>query len=291
MLTRLLHALDLEQINPVTLKSVYLRGLVGLFTDPPVVQGAPPTPWPDELFWVFLSKGAERIKELANVIVAPERVLEVHDYRARDYVQMARLTLFKAPVHQVTSVKAVYPSTGVVAGSTQAVNSDGSQTIFDFPLEWVRLYADGSLHLVPTQGSLSNIMLGRGGAYIPLVYGALEYLPQLWQIEYVAGFQNTKVPYIVADALFKIAAIEALTTLSDTLKPVGASSVSVSFDGISRNTQFESGRGRAAAVFASRIEAYQKEVYGSSEAVSTHEVGGLIKQIRDRYHGVSMVVA
>lgn len=289
MLTSPVTSVKIPDINPHNLKSLYLRGLVHLFVDRPIHEGDKPTPWPDEVFWWAISKGIERIEEGANVSVMPRKRTEFHDYILGDYIQFAFVKLWFPPVHAVTKVSAIYPVTGSPSGLE--FNAETENTIFDFPPEWFRLYPSGQLHIVPTQGTLSQVLLGRGGSYLPMIYGTLTYLPQLWRVEYIGGFHNTDVPFIVADAIFKAAAVQLLTTLSDTLRPPGVTSMATNFDGLSRSYSFENGGGRNAALFSSRISAYNTELYGSPEDSGTHQTGGMIKTIRDRYMGINMAVA
>lgn len=290
-LNGLINEVSLEDINPETLKSLYLRGLAPLFVDRPTEKGKPGKPWPDAWWWWMLSKGVERVEEAANVSVIARKRLELHDYLITDYQQFAYIELWFPPVHSVNKVQAIYPVTGVhpYAGDDPTLESD---VILDFPLEWVRLYPGGKLHLVPTQGTLSQVLLGRGGSYLPMIYGTMKYLPQLWRIEYIGGFYNSKLPFIVADAILKAAAIQALTVLADTLKPPGATGISTNFDGISRNYNFEvtGGSGKVASMFSSRLAAYRTELYGSPDETG-HQLGGMLRAIRDRYQGINMSVA
>jgi len=276
---------QLSNITPAVLKSNYLRGLETLFVDP---DG---TPWPDEWYYWWLSKGVERVEEQANVKVIPHNYVEFHDYVLTDYVNFAYIELFNPPVMAVTKVEAIYPTTGGATVGAFDSTANNSNVIFDFPLDWVRLYEGGKMHLVPTQGTLSQVLLGRGGAYLPMIYGSLSYLPQLWRISYVGGFMNQNIPFIVVDAIYKAACIEALTVLSDTLRPPGVTSLASAVDGISRNFNFEIGNQKVSALFASRLGAYMKDLYGSDTGGRDDMIrGGMLWTIKQRYQGISMAV-
>tara|TARA_R100000808_G_C2126921_1_gene136991 strand:+ start:328 stop:1191 length:864 start_codon:yes stop_codon:yes gene_type:complete len=277
---------QISDISPTVLKNTYLRGLESLFVDP---DG---TPWPDEWYYWWLSKGVERVEEVANVRVIPKKYVEFHDYILTDYVNFAYIELFNPPVMAVTKVQAIYPTTGgATVGAYSDTAAENSNVIFDFPLEWVRLYEGGKMHLVPTQGTLSQVLLGRGGAYLPMIYGSLNYLPQLWRIEYIGGFMNQTIPFIVVDAIYKAACIEALTVLSDTLRPPGVTSLASAVDGISRNFNFEIGNQKVSALFSSRLGSYTKDLYGSDEGGRDDMIrGGMLLTIKQRYQGISMAV-
>ena len=240
----LTNQIGISEINPDMLINNYLTGLEDLFVDKEGI------PWPNSWWWWRLSKGVERVEEGANITLMPRKRVEFHDYKQTDYIQFAYIELWHAPVLSVEKVSAVYPVTGPPISQT---GIDDRGVIIDFPIEWVRLYPGGKLHIVPTAGTLSQVLLGKGGSYLPLIYNHLSYLPQLWKIEYTAGFQNLYVPFIIADAVFKAAAIEALTVLSDSIRPPGTTNMEVSFDGLSRRYSFEKGDKKAAAMFTSRI--------------------------------------
>jgi len=53
----------------------------------------------------------------------------------------------------------------------------------------VRLTVEHSqFHLVPTSGSLAQVLLGGGNGYLPFIFSGLSYLPGLWEVDYVSGF-------------------------------------------------------------------------------------------------------
>lgn len=280
--TGLVTHVDLNTITPNMLKRVYLRGLVKLFVD------EVGKPWEDSWWWWWLSKGVERVEEGANVSIMPRQRIEIYDFKLSDYTQFAYFDLYHPPVHAVTRVRAIYPVTGV---TPTTVTEDNAGILFDFPLEWVRLYPGGRLHLVPTSGTLSQVLIGRGGSYLPIFYGQLKYVPQLWRIEYISGFYSSSVPFIVADAVFKAAAIEALTVLADTLRPPGVKGMNTTYDRLNRTYQFEGGGPKVAALFTSRINAYRSDLYGSPDEGSSYQKGGLLQTIRDQFQGINMAVA
>lgn len=281
-LTELSSHIPLNEINPDTLINQYLTGLEHLFVD---ING---NPWPDSWWWWKLSKGLERIEEGSHVTVTPRKHVELRDYSFNEFKQFAYFKLYKSPVFSVKKVQAVYPITG--GTPTGSSHPDDRGIVVDYPVEWVRLYPNGDLHLVPTYGSLSKILIGQGGALVPPINSFLDYFPQHWRIEYIAGFQTEKIPFIIADAIFKAAAVEALTVLSDTVKPVGALSMETRFRGLIRKYSFERGDTTTASVFTSRIRAYKADLYGD-KGQSELQTGGLISAIRNRYCGINMSVA
>lgn len=273
---------DLTDLTPEYLKRNYLFGLD--FVDR---EGAE---CPPEFYEGHIATAVATLERHCELDVARKVVTdEVHDYHVKDYQQYAFLQLFRWPVVQRTvpsrvaaGDNAIYPVQRLAA-----VYPTG-QTICEFPLEWIRLdAAHGQLQLVPTNGSLSSFLIGRGGQYLPLVFQNLDYLPQLWHIDYVSGFEDRQVPRDILDAICKIAAIDVLTIIGDTIFPPGVSSISAGVDGLSQGLGIVN-NGQGPAVFQGRCKAYNLELYGDP---SLKNRPGRLDSIRDFYKGIRMVVA
>jgi hypothetical protein len=194
---------------------------------------------------------------------------ELHDYLIQDYHLFAFLSLYKPPVLEITQVALRYPSNNV-------------DTVF--PLEWARLQAPNQLQLVPTQGTLSQVLIGQSGSYLPLIFSGIGYLPQLFRISYKAGFPPGTLPYDILDAICKLATISIFAARSDTIFPPGLTSLSLGIDGLSQSFGILN-NGQLPAVFGSRIGYYRTELYGSGPGT------GFLYDIRTRYHGIPMQVA
>lgn len=228
-------------------------------------------PLPTSFYLNKLSLGAAILEREAKIRVI-RRVItdERHDYRVDDYQLFAYLQLYEWPVLSVEKVAVIYPT---------------GQTVFEFPLEWVKLNKEhGQIQLVPTQGTLSQVILGRGGSYLPLIYQGVGYLPQLFHIDYTAGFANDKIPIDILDAICKLATIEILGIVGDTIFPPGLTSVSAGVDGLSQGVGILN-NGQLPAVFAGRINMYRKDLYGERTSVE-----GVLYRLRDAYKGLSLTV-
>jgi hypothetical protein len=186
-------------------------------------------------------------------------------HNTNDYLNYAFVQLFRIPAQSVQEVRAVYPT---------------GQTIQIFPQEWVRLEVSHSqFHLVPTSGSLAQVLLGGGNGYLPFIFAGLAYLPQLWHVDYISGFDPENIPRTVADAVMKYAAIECLQALSDLIGPIGQSSSSLSVDGLSQSV------GRVLPAFKARIDAYRRDLGLDDPNLRT----GIIGQMRRTYMGLALV--
>jgi len=195
---------------------------------------------------------------------------EKHDYYVNDYQLFAWIQLFEYPVISVNKIGVIYPT---------------GQEVFNFPLEWVKLMEQhGQVQLVPTNGTLSQVILGRGGSYLPLIYQNIGYLPQLFHIDYTVGFAKDKYPMDILDAICKLATIEVLSIVGDSIFPPGVTSISAGIDGLSQGIGILN-NGQLPAVFAGRINLYRKELYGERT-----QVEGVLCRMRDEYKGIPLSV-
>lgn len=251
------------QLSPDMLQKNYLSGLD--FVDK---EGQP---IPASFYAHHISTAAATVERITKVNVLRRTITdERHDYHVSDYQLFAFLQLFEYPVISVESVSAVYPT---------------GQTIFEFPLEWVRLTKEhGQIQLVPTQGTLSQVILGRGGSYLPLLFAGMGYLPQLFRINYTAGFEDGKIPMDLVDAVSKLAAINVLSQLGQTIFPPGVTSISSGIDGLSQSVGIMN-NGQLPPVFSGLISSYRTELYGDGRSMT-----GLLKDITDHYRGLMMRV-
>ena len=259
------------------LKANYLTGLT--------ICGADGQELPDDYYDNQIDNAVAKIEDLINIDIATRvNLAEHHDYRVTDYSNYGFLQLFRTPVQSVQEVRAVYPT---------------GQTIQVFPPEWIRLeQRHAQIHLVPTAGTLSQVVLGNGADYLPLIYGGLGYLPFLWEVDYTTGFTaecspgmttgagstqlsdseiTSGVPRMIADAVMKFAAIEILQIASDTVLPLGISSQSLGVDGLSQSRSFNQ------PAFKNRIDRYSQDL-----GAPLGQGPGILGQIRNNWFGVNL---
>jgi hypothetical protein len=254
--------LELASLTPEWLKANYLAGLT--LCDETGVE------YPDSFYETHLQNAVRKIEQVTNVSILEETLTgEQHDYRVGDYMQFAFLQLFKAPVRSVETLRAVYPL---------------GQTIQEFPDEWIRLEAmHGQIHLVPSSGSIGNIIIGQGGAFLPLLYGGVTYMPSLWEVDYTVGFDPDDFPREVAEAIAKMACVDILSIASDLVRPIGVNSESVSIDGLSQSMSYQ------APAFKQRIDRYLFDLYGiEGKSQEFKTTSGLLKQIHDYHFGFNL---
>ena len=251
-------------------------------------------PFPASWWNTQLSAGFALVEGKCDICIIPRQIVEMQDYETWQISEFVLLQTERTPVQEVISIAGVFPSSvreghtmkAWVSG-TKAVefaDLDRDQFAFEFPLNWIKMRDGGQIQIVPTAGGINAAFLGVGGAFMPMVLGTGANIPNLWRVEYIAGFHNTDVPFMLLDAVMKAAAINCYTRLSELMRPPGVKSMSLETEGVKRTYAFEATKG-VASVFSSSIAAYREDLYGSSDMPSSTHVGGLLQQIKDKYQG------
>jgi hypothetical protein len=213
----------------------------------------------DKVIRTHIRNSASWLERKAMIRLAPFPVVdERHEYYVNDYQHFAFLKLNNTPVAKVTQVSAQYPN---------------DSTVFDFPEEWINLNGTyGHVRLVPTAGTLDQVLLGQTGNFLPMLQMA-STLPMLFRVFYVAGFENGEVPDDILNAVAKKAAIQVLHLIGEHIGGLGLSSASLALDGLSQSVGTTKERGN---VFGGRIDKYEEEL---ADEVSS---------IRQAYKGILM---
>lgn len=256
--------LSLDDLTGKYLLDNYLTGFKFMGSDG---QELPPKFYEDKI-----ADAIAKLESITHIDVLERSVVgEKHDYHTTDYLNYAYMQLFRTPCQSVSQVRAVYPT---------------GQTIQVFPSEWVRLYVEHSqFHLVPTSGSLAQVMLGGGNGYLPFILAGLSYLPQLWEVDYVSGFRVDAIPREIISVICKLAAIDVLVIASDLIGPLGVASSSLGIDGMSQSIA------RQLPAFKARIDQYRVDlgIPGPALGVDPTYSTGEIAQLRRTYLGMLAV--
>lgn len=262
-----------HDLNADLLKSQYLTGLS--------LTGADGQELPPDFYAQHIANAIAKLEDMTNVdILTRVNIGERHDYDVNNYQRFGYIQLFRVPVQRVLGFRAAYP---------------GGQAA-SYPGEWLRLdqrYAQ--LHMVPTIGS-GQLLLGAGGDYLPYIFSGMGYLPSLWEIDYVSGFSDDTsplartngvnisdqgvtggVPRMIADAIMKLAVVEILSVMSDTVAPIGQTSQSLGVDGLSQSRSY------GVQAFKSRVDRYLGDL-----GLPGPPYSGLIAQIRNTYLGFTL---
>jgi len=217
---------------------------------------------PDDMFESAINNAISWIEHEADVTLFPtiysttNNNAEIRDYEANDYQNWGFMRLFHRPLISVQSWKAQYPL---------------NTTLITYPLEWIRIYkTEGELRLVPTVGTITTFFIPSGGT-LPYVLGR-QMIPQFNIIEYTAGFEADKIPFLINKLIGMKACIEVLSILGDLILQAGIQSSSLGIDGVSQSlSTTKSGAG----AFAGRIQLYENQINNDIVTIRNFYAGGL----------------
>jgi hypothetical protein len=250
--------LGLALRNILTVEQVKARYFFGLDTTDD--QG---NELPDAVWQHYILKAIRQFEHEIDIPVLPTSFTERHDYYRADYHAFNFLNMDYRPIISVEEFRVQYPS---------------GQNVIVFPDEWLRIHAaEGQVQIVPTAGTLSEILVGQGGSFLPAIYNGLDYLPDLFELEYTAGFEDGRVPRNVTDIIGMWASLGPLHLFGDLIAGAGIANVSLSLDGLSQSVGTTSSATNSG--YGARVINYLKEV---KEQLPT---------LRRYYQGIRMVVA
>lgn len=179
-------------------------------------------PLPEELLVHYLNSAVEYIQNLLDITISETEFIERHDYERNDYQNWGFIQLDHNPVKEVKRLTLMY----------------GDKRSVEIPLDWIQLNKlTGQITLFPSAGSANSLIIGQTG----LLFGfqsQWSYAPSLWEVEYVAGFdENDKsLPLgLLTEAVYKRAAMGILNVWGDLIIGAGIASQSVSIDGVSQS--------------------------------------------------------
>jgi hypothetical protein len=220
--------------------------------------------YPDTAIEGHIEKAIAWMEHELQIAIRPTQVLdEHHDYDIGDYTQFCYLQVYQFPVLSVDRLVAAY----------------AGQDIMTFPLDWVHVYKEsGQLQLIPTNGSLSQVLLGQGsGSLLPLITNRLASMPHLFRVDYTTGFAANAVPADISDLIAKKACINIMNILGDILLGAGIASQSVSLDGLSESV--------------STTQSAENNAYSARVRMYEQEIKKYLPQLRSHYKGLRLAVA
>ena len=209
----------------------------------------------------WLDKAVDWLETELQIKIKPTQIDETHDYYFDEYQEFCYIQLYQYPVVSVESLIAEY----------------AGQPVMAFPADWIHIYKNtGQLQLVPTTGSLSQVLLGGSGVLLPLITTRLSKMPHLFKVKYTAGFPDNGVPADIVDIIAKWAVCGIMNILGDILLGAGIANQSVSIDGLSESI----GTTQSAeyGAYSARVTTYQKEIKAA------------LPNLRSRYKGLRLAV-
>lgn len=218
------------------LKDIYLYGLD--LTDDSGNE------FPDIMFEWSIKFAIDWLEKELDIKIKPTLIVEYKDYYRQDYNSWCFLRLEQMPVISVEKVSVIWPS---------------GQTVIEFDSTWIKLRKEfGQINIVPTAGTFSQFLLTAGGSFLPLLSSGRDFIPDLFKVEYTAGFENGQVDMSLRELIGKKASLGPLNVAGDLLGGAGIASQSIGIDGLSQS--FNTTSSATNAGYGARILAYEREV-------------------------------
>lgn len=219
-------------------------------------------PLDDRTFQFYILAAIETFEHELDIRLLETSFIDRQDYDINDYQHYNYLQLDNYPVISIEEFNVQYPT---------------GQTVVQYPNEWIRLNKEhGQIRIVPTAGTLSEILIGQGGSYLPAIYNGLQNLPDLFEIRYTAGFENCNVPANIVDIIGMLASMGPFNIFGDLITGAGIGNLSLSLDGLSQS--ITTTQSAMYGGYGSRIIAYGKQIKES------------LKMLRNYYKGIRGVV-
>lgn len=220
-------------------------------------------PLPDATFAHYVLSAIDVLEHELDTPIIPTTFCENHDFHRGLWQNYTFLPLDNSPLIEVEEFRVTYPSNDVV---------------LVYPGEWLKIdRVAAQVQVLPTAGTLDQILLGSGGTYLPTLYAGRDYLPSLFQVLYTAGFERGRVPRSLVNAIGMLAAMGPFHIFGDLIAGAGIANVSLSMDGLSQSIGTTSSATNSG--YGSRVLNYQKELKT------------LIPLLRKTYKRVGMQVA
>jgi hypothetical protein len=219
------------------LKDIYLFGLD--LTD----DGG--NAYPDIMFEWSIAFAIDWLEKELDIKIKPTVLLdERYDYFRADYVNWVTLKLRNSPIISVETVRVVWPS---------------GQEVIVFDDDWIHPRLDaGQINIIPTAGTLSQVMFTAGGSFLPLLASGRDWIPDLFSVDYTAGFADGELPMDLRELIGKKAAFGPLNIAGDLLGGAGIASQSIGIDGLSQS--FNTTSSATNAGYGARLLQYTNEI-------------------------------
>lgn len=174
----------------------------------------------------------------------------LYDYDARAYKNYGFLQLRERHVQEITAFKMMLPNGNTIIDFMRDANTK----------KWIKLYKQaGQIHIVPYAGDPTIFaLLGGSQAGFPFATGMINgSLPQMFQVDYVAGYDTHLIPEAIRNVVAKLASIDVLGIAGESLL-AGIASQSTGIDGVSES--FSTTASATNTTYGAHISQYQKEV-------------------------------
>lgn len=202
-------------------------------------------PFPESMLAFAIRAAVDALERTIGVRLRDYAIVgERQDYFMNEYRDFAFIQLNEYPIIGVDRVSIKYPT---------------SSTMTTFPVEWYAINKQhGQVHLIPTSGSISQILMGTGGDYLNFVWKGWTFLPNMWVIDYHAGFAAGTLPADLQGVVGRMACFYPLNIAGDLVGGIAIASKSIGIDGLSQSINTTSSPENAG--YSARLRQYQAEL-------------------------------
>ena len=173
-----------------------------------------------------------------------------YDYNVRAWQHYGFLQLRQRPLIELGTFQMVLPNGNIIMDFYR--DNDTKR--------WVKIDKPGAqVNIIPYAGDPTLFaMIGGTSNGFPFVTGTLNsHLPHMFYMDYVAGFEQYKIPKEIHEVIAKVCAINVLGVAGDAVM-VGISSISTSLDGLSESTSLTASA--EFATYGAHIKQFKTEV-------------------------------
>jgi len=203
----------------------------------------PPEQISDETLQDYINEAISKIEHVLNIYIKPISVEEDQDFDKELWRQsFAYFKLYHPNVIQIDRVRLRFinrvPNVqdGLVSDDPDAdVNRDGIW--LDIPREYIYFKQEGTVQIIPAYGqSLSGWVVSAlsGVQFYALTRTDFTVFPGALRVKYTCGFEDGKLPAMIAALIEYTAALDILSSLGPLIFPYN--SVGISMDGVSQST-------------------------------------------------------
>jgi hypothetical protein len=254
-------------ITPKQLKERYLFGVE-------IVDNAG-NELPDRTLQNYINNAVSMLEHDLDIFIMPREVEEQKDYEANDYFHWGYLQLNRFPLISVNALTIAY-----VRDLNITTDMLEENAVLDIPLEWIRLDGDtGILRLVPNNKFPARLQVESGGAFFPELFRRHGHVPELWIVNYTAGFKDGCIPVLLNQAIGLLASVQALSIAGNLVLGAGIAGSSLSIDGLSQSIQTTQSAENSA--YSATRKEYADQIFGSTK----DDPFSIIRILRNYYKG------
>ena len=180
---------------------------------------------PDSVIQDAIVKAVSEIEHTLKLYISPVTIKkERHNYHWNDYqYAFGYLQLNQRPILEVQKLEVSIPS------------ANDAENLVEWPTQWIKPFNDhGTIQLTPLSGSGSILVTQVAtGVSFPVYLFNSQHYPQFWAVTYRCGFENDKIPAMIAGLIETIAGLNILALLGPVLFPYN--SYSINIDGLGQS--------------------------------------------------------